>query len=368
MNAVLASGRGLMSLEPVIRVLVVDDSAVAREVLTTILRRDGFEVVTAGSAESASTKIAQQRPDVVLLDLQLPGRSGLEFLEQQMKTDPLPIVVCSGIAQTGTSTAIRALELGALDVLPKPALGIRALLGSGEVPLDAVIRAAAGARARIARSTTPIKHVDDRRDRASRPVLMELTPARKIIVVGASTGGTEAIRHILAKLPADAPPVVIVQHMPGAFTGAFAQRLNAFASMHVREAMDGDVLQNGVALIAPGGRHIDFVPNGGTPRIRIYDGPLVSRHRPSVDVLFASAARVLKERAIGVLLTGMGADGADGMVALRSRGAHTIAQDEASCVVYGMPREAMLRGGAVQSLPLDHIAAGIMKAVRDSHT
>ena len=365
MNAVLASGRSLMSLEPTIRVLIVDDSAVAREVLTTILRRDGFEVLTAGSAESAATKIAQQRPDVVLLDLQLPGRSGLEFLEQQMKTDPLPIVVCSGIAQTGTSAAIRALELGALDVLPKPALGIRALLGSDEVALESVVRAAAAARPRVARSATPMKRVEDR---GVRPMLMELTPARKVIVIGASTGGTEAIRHILARLPADSPPVVIVQHMPGAFTGAFAQRLNAFASMEVREAVDGDVLRSGVALIAPGGRHLEVVPNGGTPRVRIYDGPLVSRHRPSVDVLFASAARALKERAIGVLLTGMGADGAEGMVAMRARGAHTIAQDEASCVVYGMPREAMLRGGAVQSLPLEHIASGSMKAVRDSHT
>jgi two-component system chemotaxis response regulator CheB len=362
MNAVLASGRSLMSLEPVIRVLIVDDSAVAREVLTTILRRDGFEVTTAPSAEVASTKIAQNRPDVVLLDLQLPGRSGLEFLEHQMKSDPLPIVVCSGIAQAGTSAAIRALELGALDVLPKPALGIRALLGSGDIALDAVMRAAAAARPRHARSVTPVKHVDDRR---SRPVLMELTPAARFVVIGASTGGTEAVRHILSKMPADAPPVVIVQHMPGAFTTAFAQRLNAFASMEVREAQDGDFLQNGVALIAPGGRQLEIVKNGGVGavRVRVYDGPLVSRHRPSVDVLFASAARALGDRAVGVLLTGMGADGADGMVALRARGAHTIAQDEASCVVYGMPREAMLRGGAVQSLPLDHIASAIMKAI-----
>jgi two-component system, chemotaxis family, protein-glutamate methylesterase/glutaminase len=363
MNAVLASGRSLMSLEPVIRVLIVDDSAVAREVLTTILRRDGFEVATASSAEVASAKIAQSRPDVVLLDLQLPGRSGLEFLEQQMKSDPLPVVVCSGIAQTGTSAAIRALELGALDVLPKPALGIRALLGSGDIALDAVIRAAAAARPRFARSTTPLRRVEETR---SRPVLMELAPSRKVIVIGASTGGTEAIRTILSKLPADAPPVVIVQHMPGAFTPMFAQRMNAFASMEVREARDGDVVQTGVALIAPGGRHLDLLPNGGTPRVRVYDGPLVSRHRPSVDVLFASAARTLGPRAIGVLLTGMGADGADGMVAMRAHGGHTIAQDEASCVVYGMPREAMLRGGAVQSLPLDHIAAGIMKATKDS--
>ena len=364
MNAVLASGRGLMSLEPVIRVLIVDDSAVAREVLTTILRRDGFEVATASSAEAASSKLAQNRPDVVLLDLQLPGRSGLEFLEHQMKADPLPIVVCSGIAQTGTSAAMRALELGALDVLPKPALGIRALLGSDEIGLESVIRAAASARPRFVRAATPVRRVADRRPR---PVLMEIASHRRVVVIGASTGGTEAIRHVLAKLPADAPPIVVVQHMPGAFTSAFAQRLNDFTAVEVREAQDGDVLQAGVALIAPGGRQLEII-NGTAARVRVYDGPLVSRHRPSVDVLFVSAARALGERAIGVLMTGMGNDGADGMVALRARGAHTIAQDEASCVVYGMPREAVLRGGAAQSLPLDHIAAGIMKTVKDSHT
>lgn len=352
-----------MSLEPVIRVLVVDDSAVAREVLTTILRRDGFEVATAGSAEIAATRIASSRPDVILLDLQLPGRSGLEFLEQQMREDPLPIVVCSGIAQTGTQVAIRALELGAIDVLPKPALGIRALLGSGDVALDAVIRAAAAARPRALRGTAPVRHVTGRAE-GRRPVLAGLTPwSGKVIVIGASTGGTEAVRIVLERLPADAPPVLVVQHMPGAFTGAFAQRLNAYASMEVREASDGDVLQNGVALIAPGGRHVELVQVNGAIRVHVFDGPAVSRHRPSVDVMFASAARVLKDRAVGVLLTGMGADGADGMLAMHARGAHTIAQDEASCIVYGMPKEAVARGAVTQSLPLDHIASGILKAI-----
>ena len=359
MNAVLASGRTI-SLEPVTRVLVVDDSAVAREVLTTILRRYGFEVATATSAEIAAVKIRNNRPDVVMLDLQLPGQSGLEFLEQQMRADPLPIVVCSGIAQTGTAAAMRALELGALDVLPKPALGVRALLGSDEIPLDTIIRAAASSRPRAAAVAAPVLTPVVRRDPHLRHVATQTAWTGKAVVVGASTGGCEALRAILGELPEDAPPIVIAQHMPGAFTGAFAQRLNECCRIEVREARDGDKLETGVALIAQGGRHLELVRAGSTVRVRVYDGPLVSRHRPSIDVLFESAARSLGDRAIGVLLTGMGADGANGMVSMRRRGAYTIAQDRATSVVYGMPREAVTRGGAVDSLPLDQIATAIL--------
>jgi two-component system chemotaxis response regulator CheB len=354
MNAVLSSGRSI-SLEPVTRVLVVDDSAVAREVLTTILRKYGFEVTTATSAEVAATRIRHSRPDVVMLDLQLPGQSGLEFLEQQMQRDPLPIVVCSGIAQTGTSAAIKALELGALDVLPKPALGVRALLGSEDIPLESVIRAAAVARVGRITAQLPVANAP----RAARPATQASWSGR-VAVIGASTGGTEALRLILAAMPEDAPPMVIAQHMPGAFTGAFAQRLNALSRIEVREATDGEYLQPGLALIAPGGRHLELLRSGSTLRCRVYDGPLVSRHRPSIDVLFDSAARAIGDRAVGVLLTGMGADGANGMVTLRRRGAHTIAQDKASCVVYGMPREAVTRGGVTESLPLGQIAAAIL--------
>ena len=355
MNAVLSSGRSIW-LEPVIRVLIVDDSAVAREVLTTVLRKYGFEVSTATSAEVAETKIRHSRPDVVLLDLQLPGQSGLEFLEQQMDRDPLPIVVCSGIAQTGTAAAIKALELGALDVLPKPALGVRALLGSEEIPLDTIIRAAASAKVR--RATAPLAQTPP--VRPARPRGIGDGSAPRVVVIGASTGGTEALRTILADLPPDAPPMVIAQHMPAAFTGAFAQRLNALSRVEVREATDGEYLRPGLVLLAPGGRHIELLRSGSTVRCRVYDGPLVSRHRPSIDVLFESAARVLGDRAIGVLLTGMGADGANGMVSLKRRAAHTIAQDRASCVVYGMPKEAVTRGGVTESVPLGQIAAAIL--------
>lgn len=362
MNATLLHRRSVSlesSLTP-IRVLVVDDSAVAREVLTTVLRRDGFEVSTAPTAEVAMQRITQLRPDVLLLDLQLPGRSGLDFLEELMRTSPMPVVVCSGIAQSGTSAAIRALELGAVEVLPKPALGIRALLGSNEFSLDAVVRAAASANTHFASARAGVPHGDDG---PTKPFPVDVTPwFGKMIVIGASTGGTEAVRSILTGLPPDAPPVVIVQHMPGAFTGAFAQRLNACSRVEVREAKDGDCLSSGLALIAPGGRQLELVRSGTNVKVRVYDGPAVSGHRPSVNVLFHSAARVLGERAVGVLLTGMGADGAEGMLELREQGAHTIAQDEATCVVYGMPKEAVALGAVHEVRPLDQIAGAVIHA------
>lgn len=350
-----------------IRVLVVDDSAIAREVLTTLLRRDGFEVSTAPTAEIAEQRLEHQPPDVVLLDLELPGRSGLEFLEQVMRHRPIPVVVCSGIAQSGTSAAMRALELGALEVLPKPALGIRALLGSSDVDLGAVVRAAASAKVSRAVSRAPLRRIADHDEK---PFTVGVTPWHgKVVVIGASTGGTEALRQILSQLPAAAPPIVVVQHMPGAFTSAFAQRLNAFSTLEVREAKDGDQLSTGVALIAPGGRQLDLVVSGRSGvRVRLHDGPITSGHRPSVDVLFRSAAHVLRNRAIGVLLTGMGADGADGMFAMRAQGAFTIAQDEATCVVYGMPKEAVKLGAVRRVLALDAIAGAIMEVTQASHT
>src|SRR5205085_1148298 len=290
-------------------------------------------------------------------DLELLGRSGLDFLEQLMKKPPMPVVVCSGIAQNGTWAAIRALELGALEVLPKPALGIRALLGNGEVDLKSIIEGAAAAKNHFGPTNVPVLHLDDR---IAHPMASGVTPWHgRVIVIGASTGGVEALRALLAQLPADSPPIVIVQHMPGAFTGAFAQRLNAFSQIEVREAQDGDVLQTGVALIAPGGRHLELVNAGRTVRIHLSDGPAVSGHRPSVNVLFRSAAGTLGSRAVGVLLTGMGADGAAGLLDMRNHGATTIAQDEASCVVYGMPKEAVALGAVERVLPLNQIAAGI---------
>ena len=338
------------------RVLVVDDSAVAREVLSLVLRRDGFDVEIAPSGAVALQRIANRPPDVVVLDLEMPGMDGLQLLERIMGTAPLPVVVCSGVAQPGAAAAIRALELGAVEVIPKPAGGIRAILESGDNRVSRLVHAAASARTRRPRQAPP----------------QEAAPVRKspvvnagrngcIVVIGASTGGTEALRAILTRLPADAPPIAIVQHMPAAYTAAFAERLNALSQVEVREARDGDPLLPGVALLAPGGRHMEIVRAPGPPRVHVFSGLPVSSHQPSVDVLFRSAAS-LGARGVAALLTGMGADGADGMLRMRNAGAHTIAQDEATSVVFGMPGEAIVRGGAAEVAALDDIAPAILSA------
>jgi len=341
-----------------IRALVVDDSAVAREVISAALSMDPvFEVVTAPNAAIAAERIRQQRPDVIVLDLELPGMSGLAFLEQLMARDPIPVVVCSGIARPGAAVAVRALELGAVEVISKPDVGIRALLATGGRALSDTVRAAAQAQVRRFKCTAGPERV--RTNIQPREVLSAWIGP--VIVIGASTGGTEALRTILTALPADAPPVVVVQHMPGAFTEAFARRLDTLCAIHVQEARDGEPLRRGVALIAPGGRHIEMVRRAPGFAVRVFDAPPVTGHRPSVDVLFHSAAGLLGGRAVGALLTGMGADGADGLLAMRKRGARTIAQNEATSVVFGMPKEAIVRGAAIDVVPLDRIASALLE-------
>jgi two-component system, chemotaxis family, protein-glutamate methylesterase/glutaminase len=342
-----------------LRALVVDDSAVAREVISAALAMDpAFEVVTAPNAAIAEDRIRQRRPNVMVLDLELPGMSGLAFLEQMMKRDPLPVVVCSGIARPGAAVAMRALELGAVEVISKPDVGIRALLAGGGRALSEVVRAAAQAQVRRHRRISNPQRV---RHTFVQPETVARAWGGPVIVLGASTGGTEALRAILTSLPADAPPVVVVQHMPGAFTGAFARRLDTLCEIRVQEATDGDPLRPGVALIAPGGRQVEIVRRAPGLALRVYEGPPVAGHAPSVDVLFHSAAAVLGGRAVAALLTGMGADGADGMCALRKCGARTIAQDEETSVVFGMPKEAIERGAARDVLPLDRIAAALLQ-------
>jgi two-component system chemotaxis response regulator CheB len=344
----------------VIRALVVDDSAVAREVLSTVLRSEGFDVITASNAAMAASRIEQQAPDVMLLDIEMPGQSGLDFLADLMRRQPMPVVICSGIAQPGAVAAIRALELGALDVIPKPTLGIRALADGAGAHLGRVMRAAAASRPRsrtgTARVTTPASPKSPLQAKSA-PVGASGIGAwqGRVILVGASTGGTDAVRELLIALPPNSPPVVIVQHMPREYTAAFARRLNELSALHVREATDGEALSSGVALIAPGGRQMELHKVGGTTRVQIHDGPPVSGHRPSVDALFHTAARALGARAVAAILTGMGADGAEGLLALHNAGATTIAQDEASCVVFGMPKEAIALGAAQQVLPLSAI-------------
>jgi len=339
----------------VTNVLVVDDSAVVRQAFSQLLGRQ-FAIETAADPLIAEQKIRRHRPDVVVLDLQMPRMDGLTFLRRIMARDPLPVVICSAGAAHGSETAMRALQEGAVDVILKPQLGVREFLRESAIVVADTLRAAA--EARIHRRLPPIP-----RHAAGAVVRKSVTPRRRatqrVVAAGASTGGTEALREIIEALPEDAPAMVVVQHMPAVFTAAFARRLDSLARVAVKEAEAGDELTSGRVLIAPGDRHMIVLRHGSGYRVHLAAGPLVSRHRPSVDVLFRSVAQSAGAAAVGVLLTGMGDDGADGMAELHEAGARTIAQDEATSVVFGMPKEAVARGAVDEILPLASIAARI---------
>jgi two-component system chemotaxis response regulator CheB len=344
------------------RVLVVDDSAVVRQALGMILGRAGMAVETAGDPIFAREKLARARADVIVLDVEMPRMDGLAFLERQMAEDPIPTVVCSGLAGPGTEVALRALELGAVDVIAKPRLGVKGFLEDEARRLVATVRAAAEARVRprLPRLPPVVKHSADAILPAPRPSAIRET-THKVVVVGASTGGTEALRELLEALPPDAPGVAIVQHMPEAFTAQFARRLDELCRIEVKEAEQGDRLVPGRALVAPGNRHLCIRRSGALYLADVVDGPPVNLHRPSVDVLFRSAARACGPNALGVILTGMGDDGAEGMAELKEAGARTVAQDEATSVVFGMPREAIARGAVDEVLPLPRIAPALLR-------
>lgn len=333
-------------------VLVVDDSAVVRQAFTMLVGKE-FTVDTAADPIIAAQKMRKRRPAVVVLDLQMPRMDGFTFLRQIMRSDPLPVVICSA---QGSETAMRALEEGAVDVILKPALGVREFLADSAVLLADTLRAAAEARVGR-RLVTP-------------PALSVVAPASvarqhaKVVAIGASTGGPEALRAIIESLPADAPGTIVVQHMPEGFTTAFAKRLNASSRVEVKEAAHGDVVAPGRVLIAPGNRHVLLARCGSKLYAQVTGGPLVSRHRPSVDVLFRSVAQAAGPNAIGVILTGMGNDGADGLAEMRTAGAATIAQDETTSVIFGMPREAIARGAACDVLPLGAIAGAVLRLAR----
>jgi len=341
-----------------IHLLVVDDSAVMRQSMTSLCKRaGGIDVTVASDPIIAKTKIARERPDVVLLDIEMPRMDGLTFLRQIMSEDPLPVVVCSALAGRGTEVALRALEEGAVDVVQKPRISLHEFLNDSNEMLIDTIRGAASARIRrLARAaaTTIAPSVQ------LRPTVRRTSA--KVVAIGASTGGTEALREILEELPPDAPGVVIVQHMPEVFTAAFARRLNETCRMEVKEAADGDRVLDGRVLIAPGNRHLVVRRDGAHYRVAVIDGPLVSRHRPSVDMLFQSVAAAAGDNAIGVILTGMGNDGAAGLLEMRQAGAVTIAQDEASSVVFGMPGSAIAKGAAQSVHPLRSMATVIVHA------
>jgi two-component system chemotaxis response regulator CheB len=343
-----------------IKVLVVDDSAVARQLLSNHLARDpGIEVVgTAPDPYVAWQKIRTLDPDVLTLDVEMPRMDGITFLEKLMRRRPMPVVMVSSLTEAGCTTTLRALELGAIDFVTKPLVGLRERFPELAAELTEKVKIAAGARLRQA---APLPA-------AVRPLAMArgLRTTQRLIAIGASTGGTEAIREFLTALPADAPPVLIVQHMPEKFTRAFANRLDGLCAVSVKEAEDGDRALAGHVLIAPGSQHMRLVRDGTTYLVRLAADPPVNRHRPSVDVLFSSCAEVAMANVAGVLMTGMGDDGARGLLAMRRAGATTFAQDEASCVVFGMPRTAIELGAAVHVLPLARLAEAALAAVQDA--
>jgi two-component system chemotaxis response regulator CheB len=344
-----------------LNVLVIDDSAVVRQVMTAVLGAT-MSVTTAADPLIAMTKMESRRPDVIVLDLEMPRMDGLTFLRKLMDETPLPVVVCSSFAESSSELTMRALQLGAVDVVLKPKVRVGEQLSDSAIALIDTVRAAA--QARVGRSRSRIA-MEDRHPRLTLTSVSGHPTAPQVIAIGASTGGTEVLKQLLDAMPADAPPIVIVQHMPERFTAAFARRLNETSAMSVREAVPGDVIRPGTALIAPGDRHMMLVRQGrDSIGIALLDAPLVNRHRPSVDVLFSSAARTLGGAAAGVLLTGMGRDGAQGLLAMRNAGALTIAQDEASSVVFGMPRAAIEIGAASKVLPADLIAAALLRAAQ----
>jgi two-component system, chemotaxis family, protein-glutamate methylesterase/glutaminase len=345
----------------VIRVLVVDDSAVVRKVLSEQLAKypDIDVVGTAIDPYNARELIVRLRPDVVTLDVEMPRMDGLSFLARLMKHFPLPVVVVSSLTPRNSETAIRALELGAVEVICKPG----GSYSTAEIarPLAHAIRAAA--RARPARlQALPPAPLNVRPAPSSG---FELATTNKVLAIGATTGGTSALEVVLSGLPSTAPGTVIVQHMPESFTAAFAARLNNVSAMEVREARNGDLIVNGLALLAPGNKHLIVQRNGARYVAQIKDGPAVHHQRPAVDPLFESVAASVGRNAVGVILTGMGSDGASGLLAMRQRGARTLAQDEKSCVVFGMPMEAIKLGAAEEIIPLSHMAGAIMRVLSE---
>lgn len=348
-----------------IHVLVVDDSAVVRQVLQGILQTDpDITVSVAADPIIAFSKIERERPNVVITDLVMPRMDGLTFLSKIMEQMPLPVIVCSEVAHRRTEDAISALQLGAVEVIKKPKLGVRGFLEESRVLFHDVVRSAAQARVLPLPQRVPSPRNTADAVLPLRSIAKERAQAHfgdKIIAVGASTGGTEAIREFLLAMPQGCPGIVIVQHMPEMFTRAFANRLNRDCHIEVREASDGDRIVPGLALVAPGNRHLLVQQKGSGYIARVEYGPLVSRHRPSVDVLFRSVANNVGGSAVGVILTGMGSDGAQGLLEMRHSGAQTLAQDESSCVVFGMPKEAIRLGAAAKVLPLALMAQSALR-------
>ena len=347
-----------------IRVLVVDDSAVVRQTLIDIINSDPELEVMSSAADPfiAAERMRDEVPDVITLDVEMPRMDGITFLQRIMSQHPIPVVMCSSLVEDSSETAMKALEYGAVEVIQKPRIGTKLFLEESKIRICDAIKAAAIARVR------PISHSHHVQPKLTADAMMPkprsnamVETTDKVIIVGASTGGTEAIKVFLEKMPADSPGIVIVQHMPEHFTKSFADRLDTLCKVSVKEAQDNDTVMTGRALIAPGNFHTLLKRSGARYYVEVKEGPLVSRHRPSVDVLFRSAARYAGGNAVGVIMTGMGDDGAKGMLEMKEAGVYTIAQDEASCVVFGMPQEAIKLGGVAKVYPLEDIAGAVLR-------
>ncbi len=379
-----------MALTPKIKAIIIDDSAVVRQALGEILRSDpSIEVVAASSDPIfAMQHMEKNWPDVIILDLEMPRMDGLTFLRKIMAERPTPVIVCSTLAEKGAQTTMQVLSAGAVDVITKPKIGVHDFLYEVRMSFIDTVKAAARANLKKLKRNQEIATNNDvpvaaeprfQKIPSATALGSEIPPklsadamlpptarpmnqtTETVVVMGASTGGTQALELILRKLPLETPGIAIVQHMPSGFTAAFAERLNGLCAIEIKEAKNGDAIMPGRALIAPGNEHILLKRLGGKYFIEVKDGPVINRHRPSVDVLFRSAAQIAGKNAMGILLTGMGDDGARGMAELHSAGAYTIAQNEETCIVYGMPKEAIKRGAVDRVLALEHIADAILQ-------
>jgi two-component system chemotaxis response regulator CheB len=354
-----------------IRVLIVDDSASVRQALTSILERDP-EIEVMGVASDpfvAAKRIRDEIPDVITLDVEMPRMDGITFLRKIMTQHPIPVVMCSSLTERGTQTFMQAIEAGAIDVIVKPKMDVAEHLIEAGMRICQTVKAAARARIPGRRGEVPVHHVDEPEKKLSADAVLPPPSGRAmartteaIVCIGASTGGTESLRTVLETLPAASPGIVIVQHMPERFTASFANRLDDLCQMDVKEAEDGDTVLRGKVLIAPGNKHTLIERSGARYYVSVKDGPLVSRHRPSVDVLFRSAACVAGANAVGVIMTGMGDDGARGLAEMKRAGAFTIAQDEATSIVFGMPKEAIATGAVDRVVGLGDIGREILRA------
>ena len=350
-----------------IRVMVIDDSAVVRQVVTALLDdAPGIEVMAAvADPVLAIERLKHDWPDVIVLDVEMPRMDGITFLRMVMQQKPTPVVICSTLTERGAKTTLEAMAAGAVAIVTKPKLGLKQFLTASGEELIGTVRAAAKANVRrlaAGPAVAPTPAAKNTADVILPPATRAMTQTtERVVALGTSTGGTQALEEVLTALPRVTPGIVIVQHMPEKFTAAFAARLDSLCRIEVKEAEHNDRVLPGRALIAPGGRHMLLKRSGAQYFVEVIDGPLVNRHRPSVDVLFRSVARSAGANALGVIMTGMGDDGAAGLLEMRKVGAQTVAQDEDSCVVFGMPKEAIKRGGAQRTLPLNAVAAEIQK-------